>query len=157
MAELKEEVKNKGGAPSKYRSEYCESVIEFFNREPFEVVMTTDDEGNEIPSLAPNGKPVMIPCKLPTKEGFAISLGVHRETINNWAAENKEFFDAIKRAESMQKEILVQNGMSGLYEKTFAIFVAKNVTDMKDIKAVDHTSTDGSMSPKKDFNDFYSK
>ena len=128
---------NNGGRPSKYKPEYCDEVIEFFNRDPYEVVMVKDDEGNMVPSMDQKGNVVTMPCKLPTKEGFAISIGVHTETLINWRNEHKEFFDAIKKAENMQKEILIQNGLMGNYEKTFAIFTAKNVTDMSDKKEVE--------------------
>lgn len=80
------------------------------------------------------------PCSLPTKEGFAFSIGVHCETLTNWAKKFSEFFEAFKKAENLQKNILIQNGLNGNYEKVFAIFVAKNVTDMKDQQVVEHHS-----------------
>ena len=65
----------------------------------------------------------------------------------NWAKANDEFLCAIKKAEDLQKDILIQNGLLNAYDKTFAIFVAKNVTDMRDKKELDHSSSDGSMTP----------
>ena len=118
--------------PTKYKEEYCEDMLDFFNREPFSPLMIDSNEGERVPALTKNGSPILVPCKLPTFEGFAIKLGVHRETLLNWAESNDEFFDALKRAKDMQKEILIQNGLVGAYEKTFAIFTAKNITDMRD-------------------------
>ena len=42
------------------------------------------------------------------------------------------FLEFSDKAKDLQKEVLIQNGMAGLYDKTFAIFTAKNVTDMRD-------------------------
>jgi hypothetical protein len=137
-----------GGRPSKYQESYCDQVIEFFNRDPFELIYITDDEGKKTVATNKHGDPIMKPCALPTKEGFAISIGVHSNTLLNWADDHPEFLCAIKKAEDIQKDILIQNGLIGAYDKTFAIFVAKNVTDMSDKKAIDHTSSDHSMTPK---------
>ncbi|PHS64343.1 MAG: hypothetical protein COB09_08170 [Thalassobium sp.] len=121
-----------GGRPTKYKPEYCTEVIEFFDQEPFIMATKVDEEGSEVPVLDKHGNPVLIPCKFPTKEGFARKVGVCRDTIHEWEKTYPEFSDAIKKAETIQKDILIQNGLLGNYEKTFAIFVAKNVTDMRD-------------------------
>jgi|GEM_PF-1269475 len=139
--------KNKGGRPSKYKSEYCEAIISFFNRKPFDVVKGEDENGKEIVLTDKFGNAVMQPCMLPTFEGFAISIGVHRDTLNEWLKHHDEFSDAYARAKDYQKEILIQNGLFGNYEKTFAVFTAKNVTDMRDKHEIDNTSSDRSMSP----------
>ena len=103
-----------------------------------------------------SGAPIIKACDFPTFERFAYSIGVHRETLRNWCDVSPEFFAAYKKAEMLQKDILIQNGLMGGYEKTFAIFTAKNVTDMRDRQELDHTSSDGSMSPKgRNLADFY--
>lgn len=144
------------GRPTKYHPKYCEEIVNFFNREPHKPLMVKNDKGKDVVATDKYGRPIFTPCRLPTKEAFAASIGIHTETLINWAKANPDFFDAVKKAENLQKEILVQNGLTGNYEKTFAIFTAKNVTDMSDKQTVDNISSDGSMSPKKDFNDFYS-
>lgn len=78
---------------------------------------------------------------LPTVEGFAIHLGVDGDTINNWAKArvkdeqgNKtkkllypEFFRAIKRLKTVQKNKLINDGLYGGKEVncTMAIFLLK--------------------------------
>lgn len=136
MSEDKE--KSLGGRPTKYKTEYCQEIIDFFNREPFDVAVA-----DGVALTDKYGKPVLMPCKLPTFEMFALSIGVHRETLINWCDANPEFFDAYKKAKDYQKEILIQNGLVGGYEKTFAIFTAKNVTDMRDRHEVGHTGAGG--------------
>lgn len=131
---------SQGGCPTKYRPEYCDQLIAFFDKSAFETIIIKNDEGNETVATNKQGKPILKPCALPTKEGFAFSIGVHSETLINWAKKFNQFFEAIKKAENLQKNILIQNGLIGNYEKTFAIFVAKNVTDMKDQQIVEHHS-----------------
>lgn len=128
------------GCPTKYKPEYCEQIITYFNKPAYEPIIIKDDNGNETVATNKQGKPIFKPCSLPTKEGFAFSIGVHSETLINWAKKFVEFFEAIKKAENLQKNILIQNGLIGNYEKTFAIFVAKNVTDMKDQSVIEHHS-----------------
>lgn len=117
-----------GGRPTKYNDKYCQEIIEFFDKEPFKV-MTSD-----------NGKVELMPCSLPTFERFAFKIGVHRDTLHEWLKKHPEFSDAYKKAKDLQKDILIQNGLVGAYDKTFAIFVAKNVTDMSDKVETDITS-----------------
>lgn len=115
------------GRPSKYDEKYCAEIVEFFDRPLFEY---------ESQMILKKGVPteikVRVPCRFPTFERFAFEIGVHRETLLNWCDKHPSFFDAYKKAKDLQKEILIQNTLSGLYEKTFAIFTAKNVTDMHD-------------------------
>jgi len=129
IKELREE---KRGAPTLYEPKYCEAVIAFFSRKPFEPFMTKNDKGEPVPATNKAGQPIMIPTELPTKEGFAISIGVHANTLLDWAKKHDDFMCAIRKAENIQKNILIQNGLRGFYEPRFAQFVAKNVTDMKD-------------------------
>jgi hypothetical protein len=123
---------SKMGRPSKFKKEYIEAIIEFFDREPNHVVEIVDDEGKKTIATNKFGDAILVPCKLPTFEAFARSIGVHRETVLNWAEANPDFLDAIKRAKDIQKEILIQNGLLGAYDRTFAIFTAKCVTDMRE-------------------------
>jgi hypothetical protein len=133
------------GRPTKYDPRYCQEIIDFFTRNPYEPMLIDnigdDGEISKVPALTKHGTPILIPCQLPTFEGFAIKIGVHRETLLNWVESNPDFFDAYKRAKDMQKEILIQNGLVGAYDKTFAIFTAKNVTDMRDKQDSEITQT----------------
>jgi len=51
--------------------------------------------------------------KLPTLEGFALYLHVHRDTLYEWAKKYKEFSDTVKDIEQLQKEQLVNDGIYG--------------------------------------------
>lgn len=58
--------------------------------------------------------------KLPTIEGLAIYLKIHRDTVYQWAKEHPEFSDIISELRSKQAESLINNGLSGAYNPTIA-------------------------------------
>lgn len=118
-----------GGRPTDYNPKYCEEIIEFFDKEPWEETE--------------NGR---VPCKLPTLARFAVDRGVCRETVWNWSQTHPEFFNAIKRAKAIQEDLLVQNGLTALYDKTLSIFCLKNLSDWKDKKEVEHSGEGISLS-----------
>lgn len=116
------------GSPTKYRQEYCQGIIDFFDREPFTAVK--DENGD--PCIGRNNQPILMPAKLPTFEAYAHSIKVHKDTVYEWAKVHPEFSDAKKRAQQLQHDILVQNGLNGSYNATFAIFTGKACLGMRD-------------------------
>lgn len=123
------------GAPTKYKKEYCQALIDFFTVEPHrEVIEITrgknDYEKETIKEVAND---------LPLLEKFASSIGVHRDTVQEWAKVHPEFSVATKRAKDLQKNMLVTNAIKGLYNSTFSIFLAKNITDLHDKQQVEHS------------------
>lgn len=119
---------SKGGRPSKYKPEYAEQLIKYFEIEPYrevnkevvtksgDVVTISEDQANDFPSLA----------------GFAIQIGVHRDTLHEWSTQHPEFSDAYKRAKDYQENFLVINGNRGLIPAAFGIFTAKNILKWRD-------------------------
>lgn len=119
------------GRPTDYKDHYPEELEAYFNVPAF-----TEEHGED-----KNGNPCIIrrPASLPTLAGFACKIGVHRETLLNWSHQHKPFFDALKRAKDHQERILVENGLMGGYDKTFAIFTAKNLIDWRDKVETEHS------------------
>jgi len=107
---------NNGGRPTKYKKNYCQEIIKYFDKEPFEI-----KEGKEVP------------VNLPTFEKFAVYIDVNYDTLQEWRKKHEEFSESYKKAKNLQKNILIINGLRGNYNSTFAIFTAKNITDMRDI------------------------
>lgn len=124
----KNTIKSHAGRPSKYNSRLCEEVIKYFDIEPhFETpVTTTYKDGTTKEEIK------LIPSDLPTLAGFAVKIGVHRDTIDQWRKDHKEFSDAIKKAKECQENILVTNGLQGLYAQPFAIMASKNILNWRD-------------------------
>ncbi len=58
--------------------------------------------------------------KLPTVEGLALELDVHRDTLYTWAKEYEDFSDTLETLKKKQAEMLIQNGLSGDYNSTIA-------------------------------------
>lgn len=117
-----------GGRPSKYKPEYCDMIVEWFNIEPitFEVH---------------DGVPVKIPAKFPTFEKFAHSIGVTHETLRAWSNDEKkpEFSVAYKKAWDLQEAVFTEGVMQGAWQQTFSIFLAKNKFGWKDKQETHHT------------------
>jgi len=117
------------GRSSKYKMQYCEQIVDFFSRKPYEEV--------EVKHFGKDGTLRRTEIKriantLPFLSEFARNVGVSVRTLERWAKQHKEFCRAYKRAKELQKEFLITNGLLGLYNPTFAIFTAKNITDMRD-------------------------
>ena len=79
---------------------------------------------------------------LPTVEGFAIYLGVSRDSLYEWAKVYPEFSDTLKTILEYQKVQLMNDGMYGGKEVSpaVAIFLMKVNHDMIEKSAVDVTS-----------------
>lgn len=117
--------KHPGGRPSKYKPEFIPQMIDFFSIEPSRM-----EEGHM-------GAMVERPNRLPTFERFASNIDVTVDTLLNWNKSFPEFLGAYKKCKQMQKDFMVQNGMSGLFNAAFTKFVAINITDMVDKSEVD--------------------
>ena len=115
------------GRPTKYKPEYCQRMVEYFNVDPYrEITRVNEKTGKEYTQRTANS--------LPTLVGFAVSIGVSRMTIQNWGKKHPEFFYAVTRAKASAEHMLVTNALLGLYNPQFSVFVAKNYTDMRDVK-----------------------
>lgn len=132
--------------PSKYEDRFCEELIIYFDRKPYEreKLLITKKNGDT------EEKYVETPCDFPLIAGFANKIGVSRDTLHEWAnavdkdgkLKHPEFSDSYKKAKQYQEEILVTNGLRGNYQTAFACFTAKNVIGYRDSQEL--TGKDGS-------------
>lgn len=51
--------------------------------------------------------------KLPTIEGLALYLGLHRDTLYEWAKKYPQISDTLRNIEQLQKEQLIESGIYG--------------------------------------------
>lgn len=126
-----EQEKDVGGRPTKFKKQYCQAIVDFFSTPPNREVKV----GNNEYELRVNN--------FPKFHEFADSIEVNGDTVVDWAAKENEkkypgFSAAYKKAKELQKWFLIENTLAGLYNPTFSIFTAKNITDMKDEQKVKH-------------------
>lgn len=95
IVEVLAESVDKFGRPSKLTPELIKKAWEYLNN-------TT--------SIAVNAGGL-----LPTKERLALTLGVSRQTLDNWAEKSPDFLDIYNSLDVMQADMLVQNGLVGRY------------------------------------------
>lgn len=133
----------KVGRPTKWKPEVNDQIIEWFER-PLTVQREVSRimQKGQVTGLETQGN------ELPTLLGFAISLGVTRTTLNEWAAADHEedypgFSKAYARAKEYSEEFLAQNAMTGVYNPQFAMFMGKNMFGWKDKTEVDQTLNGG--------------
>ena len=127
---------------TKYKPEYCQKLIDFFDVEPY--------EDRELKHFGKDGELKWVDYKrmankLPTLRNFAKEIGFNFTTVYKWRKDFKEFSNAFTQAKELQKWFLIENGLNGCYNPAFAIFTAKNITDMKDTQKIE-TNTEFSLS-----------
>lgn len=131
-------------AKTKYKREYADKLVDFFSIEPTREI--------EIEHFGKDGNFAYTEYKekanaLPTFHKFCDSIGIKStDTLLDWVKKYPEFKEAHKTAKELQKHFLIANGLAGLYNPTFAIFTAKNITDMRDQQNIDLTSQGKAMS-----------
>ena len=97
---------------------------------------------------------------VPTSDGLAIAMDVCRKTAYNWAEQDsnpfrEEIAYIMDRVQAIQGRDIVSGGLSGKFHPAFAGKLVGN-HGFGDKQSIDHTSSDGSMSPKgRRLEDFY--
>jgi hypothetical protein len=115
---------------TKYKPEYDQAIIDFFNRPRTRIVKEKLYYKNG--SIREYEKE--IPADLPFLGSFAHSIGVTHQTLIKWAEDFPSFSKAYARAKEIQEEFLANNALRGLYNAHFAFQTAKNVCGWRDVK-----------------------
>jgi hypothetical protein len=126
-----------GGAPSKYKPEYCKMIDDFFSRPLQDEIVKHVEDIKFV-----KGKPTKVKRKItetvtgriPFIEEFSRSINISHKQLLVWAQTYPEFGEALARAKEKQREYLSHQTLLGRYNPQFAIFLAKNITDMRDIQ-----------------------
>lgn len=125
----------KFGRPTKYKKRYCRDIIAYFDV-PYFVK-------KKVVKIV-KGKPiecgVEVPNRIPLFDGFCREIGISQRTLLNWIEKYDDFFLAYERAKGLQKEMLVYLSINNYLNPTYAIFLTKNITDLKDKVETDITS-----------------
>lgn len=107
----------KRGRPTEYSEEVLENTNKYLDSCEDETERLVDMENEEKGYQKYRNK---LKVKLPTIEGLAYFLGVHKDTIYEWRKVHHEFSDLIEDLLSKQADRLISNGLSGDYNPTIA-------------------------------------
>src|ERR1044071_2612426 len=119
-----------GGRPPEYNDEIPIKAREYLESCEDEEYQVTKYEGEKS-----TGFETKVRVKLPTIEGLALYLKIHKDTIYEWEkAKNEddslkypEFSDVISELRAKQARELVNKGLSGDYNPTIAkVLLAKH-------------------------------
>lgn len=124
------------GAPTKYKPEYAHSLLEYFQSAPTTKLLQKTYIGKKGVQVTED---VEVANCIPFFERFAHSIGVTTKCMWEWKDKYPEFSKAYAQAQEIQKTFLIENGLLNRYNAQFAIFTAKNITDMRDKIDVDIT------------------
>lgn len=145
--DTKQIVRNPLGRPPKYRPEYAQQLIDFFENaaiDEYKDQPILNDKGEE------TGESLRVLVKkgfFPTLARFAVSCGVCQITLRNWAEAKDiddvtplypEFFTAYRQAQSMQEVVLAEGYTSGQWANPgFGALIAKNLTVWRDKQEIE--------------------
>lgn len=130
------EVHRGRGAPSSYKPEYCDQLIQYFDVPSV----------REIPETwyNPDGSVKRESMKLVANPpqhigGFARKIGVAKSVIYDWARKYPDFAYSLLHARDMRRAMIIDNALSGLYNPLFAKLAAANLFGWHDRQDVNHT------------------
>jgi len=121
------------GRPTKYRPEFAEKIVVYFDVEP-EVEVKVEQPSGLVKLQRMSAKPPML-------VGFAKSIGVDLTTLNRWATEIDagtgkprwpDFADSYAHARELQEALIAQGALMGLYDSKACQFLLKNLHGWQD-------------------------
>lgn len=126
-------------AQNKFRSSYTKKLLDYC-KTGLEAQPLKDPSGEYLRNKA--GNLIYAKGSFPTVAGFAISIGVCRATLYNWAAEvypsghelegkkiNGDFAHGLKMLNEYQRAIIVPGALNGTFNSHFATFFMVNNFD----------------------------
>lgn len=159
------------GRPTKFKEEYIQKLITFFDIEPFKQFVSEKSTEYFVNGTVKKQSEKVRPIanRLPTLFRFSREIEVDYTTVYRWAEKGddeelelslqkqfaegkveskaieiaqqlKSFCKAYKAAKELQKEFLISLGLSNTTMPASFIFVAKNITDLRDKIETDITS-----------------
>lgn len=135
-------LKDEGGvviSAGEYNPIYGQKMIDFYADAPMKrtIIETMTWKNGEMREIEKE-----VACPPPMIGEFARSIGVRVSKLKMWAKKHVEFAEAVDECNEIVKEFIIINGLSGQYPSQFAIFVGKNLTDMKDKSTVETVHVD---------------
>jgi len=104
--------KHPGGRPTRYKKEYCQQLIDFFN---------VDTVERYEPPYA--DKVQFITNPPPMFQRFALKIGVHIDTLHEWRKRHVKFSEAYNTAKKIQEAMIAENALTNKYNPGFSKFM----------------------------------
>ena len=123
------------GRPTDFKEEYTQALLDYFGVDPTEEKQIINYAYGE-----PFEQTVTVATAFPSLAGFAVKIGVHRDTLHHWANAkdpktnallHPEFSDAYNRRKDFQENYILINGLSNKINPQFAMFAAVNLIDYR--------------------------
>jgi hypothetical protein len=130
-----------GGRPTKYSPTLVKKADEYLK--------ISQDEYDEFHKVRSNSEKTadgfdrILKVNLPTVEGFAAFIEVNGDTVVEWAKKYAEFSAALAKIKRVQRERLMNNGLSGNYNSTIAKLILSSNHGMRERQ--DITSDDKAL------------
>lgn len=115
------------GRPTEYNEEILVKSREYINQCMDEIEDWVKTDGDKSTTYQK-----VITVKLPTIEGLALHLGVARSTVYEWEGKYKEFSDTLDEINILQKQRLIEMGLSGMYNPLIAKLILSSNHGMKE-------------------------
>ena len=85
---------------------------------------------------------------VPSVAGLACFLGYNRVTLYKWSAAHPEFAEMLEKLKSRQEKIALEGGLKNELNASLVKLMLVSNHGYTERKAVDHQSSDGSMTPR---------
>lgn len=106
---------HEGGRPLEYTPDIPNKVLEYLD-----MCQDEEDEFHQTRGEKSDGYQRLVRVKLPTIEGLAVYLNIHKKTVYDWEDKFPEFSHVIDILRQKQANSLINNGLSGNYNATIA-------------------------------------
>jgi hypothetical protein len=157
--------KNDTGRPTKYKEEYCNDIVKYFETCQAEILVDVKffqanknnpiskilnplaDEKTEEELKTLNAASVksidqkLVMNRFPTFIRYWLRIDVNEDTMLDWDKKYPKFLGARKKCKQIQEAILLENWLQWTYNSQFAQFILKNNHWYKDKSEVETTMT----------------
>lgn len=158
MPKKKQEKQNNKWRPTDYKESYPQDLVEYFQKCQQEILVNLEfynaNKYSEIQHISnplnDTDQPIgtywlkkvtqkMVVQRFPTFQRRATDIGIHIDTMHEWAKQHKDFSEAKKKCKLIQEAILVENWLTGLYNANMVQFLLKNNHWYSDKQEHEHT------------------
>jgi hypothetical protein len=128
------------GRPTTYSPDILKKTLQYIEKSKDEI-----EEYHKTRGVQSNSYERLVKPGLPTRDGLALFLNVHRDTIHQWSTIHQEFSDTLDIIDAMQKQMLILGGLSGDYNPVIAKLILSSNHGMKEKNETELSNPDGNL------------